>query len=64
MNIMSTQRFIEHLKKQFPDKLPSSREVTLGDVRERMGEQRVIRYLENLIENKDPTEDLLNVLQI
>jgi hypothetical protein len=59
MNVIVHEGLLKLLREQFPNRLPNNPQVTLGDVRQSMGEQKVIDYLEFLQKQQNPTEELL-----
>jgi len=58
VNTVPLDALIGHLQEKFPDMLPRDPQMTVGDLRELQGEQRVIDYIASLTEE----DSIRNVL--
>lgn len=56
MHIITAQHLIDRLKREFPNELPSDPNVTIGDVREAQGIQKVIEYAQLLVDDNEDEE--------
>lgn len=51
MKINTPKELLKELKDRFPNLLPSDEKMTIEEIRIRQGEQKVINYLKELIED-------------
>lgn len=61
MSVIKTESLMRRLEQDFPNRLPTKRDVSMEEIQFAMGEQKVINYLRKLFEEQDPTEGLLDV---